>query len=110
MDSSELDAGRDTHGLKDSVRAFWEASPCGEVYAEGDDLSERFRVHAQARYALEPYIFDFARFPDGRDRDVLEIGVGMGADHAEWAKVRPRKLAGIDLTARAVDYTRARLA
>jgi ubiquinone/menaquinone biosynthesis C-methylase UbiE len=41
---------------------------------------------------------------------VLEVGVGMGADHAEWAKARPRTLTGVDLTPRAVEFTRARIA
>ena len=61
------------------------------------------------RYALESYIFDFARFADGHDQDVLEVGVGMGADHLEWAKSRPRSLTGIDLTPRAISLTQNRL-
>ncbi len=95
--------------LKASVEAFWDARSCGEVYAEGDDLRERLRAQARARYALEPYVVEFARFAEGAGRDVLEIGVGMGADHLQWARVAPRTLAGIDLTPRAVEYTRTRL-
>ena len=34
----------------------------------------------------------------------------MGADHLEWAKSGPRSLTGIDLTARAFEFTRTRLA
>jgi SAM-dependent methyltransferase len=34
----------------------------------------------------------------------------MGADHLQWAKARPHSLVGIDLTERAVDFTRQRLA
>ena len=94
----------------EGVRGYWNAAPCGDVYAAGRDACERLRAHAAARYQLEPYIPQFARFHDGRGRDVLEVGVGMGADHAEWARARPRSLAGIDLTPRAVELTRARLA
>jgi ubiquinone/menaquinone biosynthesis C-methylase UbiE len=110
MDRGAKVATADTPELKESVRAFWDAASCGEQYAEGDALRERLEAQAKARYSLEPYIFDFARFSDGRDRDVLEIGVGMGADHFEWAKSAPRTLSGIDLTPRGVEYTRARLA
>jgi ubiquinone/menaquinone biosynthesis C-methylase UbiE len=92
------------------VGDFWEEASCGEVYAEGDSERERFEAQARARYAMEPFIFSLARFEEGRDRDVLEIGVGMGADHVEWAKQRPRSLTGIDLTQRAVDHTLRRLA
>lgn len=95
--------------LKPAVAAFWEQASCGEVYATGADVLERLQAQAAARYTMEPYIFPFARFHEGAGRDVLEIGVGMGADHLEWAKARPRTLTGIDLTQRAVDYTRTRL-
>jgi ubiquinone/menaquinone biosynthesis C-methylase UbiE len=95
--------------LKADVRRFWNAGSCGEVYAAGADAEQRFRAHAKARYRLEPYLHDFARFPEGAGRDVLEIGVGMGADHVEWAKSRPRRLAGVDLTPAAVAWTSQRL-
>jgi SAM-dependent methyltransferase len=92
------------------VRDFWQARACGEAYAQGDSLRERLDAQARARYALEPYLPTFARFEDGRGRDVREIGVGMGADHLEWARMRPRSLTGVDLTPHAIEWTRARLA
>lgn len=95
--------------LTHEVREFWDRASCGEVYARGDSAREQYAAHARARYALEPYIPRFARFADGRGRDVLEVGVGMGADHAEWARSGPRSLTGVDLTPRAVEHTRARL-
>jgi len=47
---------------KADVREFWDASSCGEVYAQGLDDEQRFGKHAEARYRLEPYIRSFARF------------------------------------------------
>jgi ubiquinone/menaquinone biosynthesis C-methylase UbiE len=99
-----------TSDVKAGLRDFWDAASCGEVYAEGPTAEHQLREHAQARYRLEPYIRGFARFEDGSGRDVLEIGVGMGADHLEWAKTGPRRLAGVDLTPRAVAWTARRLA
>lgn len=96
-------------GVED-VRAFWEDGSCGEAYAQGADERERLEAQARARYELEPFIHAFARFGEARGRDVLEIGVGMGADHLEWAKAGPGSLTGIDLTERAVEHTRRRLA
>lgn len=91
---------------KEDVGKFWDAASCGEAaYAVGlDDLS-RLRAQAKARYSLEPYIFDFARFPDASGKAVLEIGVGMGADHEQWALNKPSRLCGIDLTERAIEFT-----
>lgn len=98
-----------TDARKAEVHRFWEAASCGEIYAEGGNPEEKLRQHAEARYRLEPYIRDFARFGEGSGQDVLEIGVGMGADHLEWARSGPRHLAGIDLTPRAVTWTARRL-
>lgn len=98
-----------TKNLKDSVRAFWDQASCGEVYAAGSSDLEYYESHRAARYRLEPYIFDFSGFPEGRGRDVLEIGVGMGADHVEWGKSACRSLTGVDFTPRAVDHTTRRM-
>ncbi|MCX6545092.1 MAG: class I SAM-dependent methyltransferase [Acidobacteria bacterium] len=94
---------------KHEVRDFWDAASCGELYAVGSDPRERLAQHARARYQLEPYIADFAQFESSKDQDVLEIGVGMGADHLRLAEAHPKCLVGVDLTPRAVAYTRERL-
>ncbi len=62
-----------------------------------------------ARYQLEPYLPTFARFEEAAGRDVLEIGVGMGADHLQLARNHPKSLKGLDLTERAVELTTRRL-
>lgn len=95
--------------LKERVREYWERESCGEVYAEGRSLREQLAAQARARYELEPYLPGFARFDDASGRSVLEIGVGMGADHLEFARARPARLVGIDLTERALSYTTNRL-
>jgi ubiquinone/menaquinone biosynthesis C-methylase UbiE len=95
--------------LKAEVKSFWDQTSCGEVYARGRSKRAYYESHRQARYTLEPYIAGFARFDEGLDQDILEIGVGMGADHTEWARSKPRSLAGIDLSPRAIEHTKARL-
>lgn len=95
--------------LKTQVRDFWDDKSCGEVYATGQSDVDYYSSHSSARYELEPYIRDFARFPEGHGKDVLEIGVGMGADHVEWAKSQPHTLTGIDLTPRAIEHVKSRL-
>jgi ubiquinone/menaquinone biosynthesis C-methylase UbiE len=40
---------------------------------------------------------------------VLEIGVGMGGDHQQWAPAGPRHLLGTDLSWRSIAYARERL-
>lgn len=69
---------------------------------------EGFRSQAAERYRLEPYIEEFARFEAWNAHKVLEIGLGVGADHERFAR-SGACLSGIDLTARSVAITRARL-
>ena len=69
--------------LKSEVRDFWNSDPCGTRYLESPD---DFDAHTRSRYALEPYIPDFAQFSASRGLRVLEVGVGMGADYLEWLK------------------------
>ena len=89
---------------KNDVREFWNADPCGTRYLEG---KEDFEAHARARYALEPYIFDFADFKGSRKLKVLEIGVGMGADYLEWLKAEAQAM-GIDFSAASIERARRR--
>lgn len=94
--------------LKESVRGFWNRASCGEAAYLSDDGQAAFNAQAETRYALEPYIAEFARFQDGRGKHVLEVGVGLGADHEQWARAGA-ELTGVDLTLRAIQKTRHRL-
>ena len=95
--------------LKLQVADFWDAASCGEIYARGRSDEERYEAHSRERYSLEPYLPPFARFAEAEGKDVLEVGVGMGADHVELARAKPRSLRGVDLTPRAIEHTRQRL-
>jgi ubiquinone/menaquinone biosynthesis C-methylase UbiE len=90
--------------LKEEVRDFWNADPCGSRY-----LGERadFEAHARARYQLEPYIHEFAGFAQSAGKRVLEIGVGMGADYLEWLKAGAQAT-GVDLSGTSVEQAKRR--
>lgn len=94
---------------KQAVADYWGQASCGERYSSGDTRLSRLDSQAEQRYRLEPYIREFADFSSAAGKRVLEIGVGMGADHLEFAKAHPASLRGIDLTERAVEFTRDRL-
>lgn len=92
---------------KEDVRDFWDAASCGEkLFLEGLDLTG-FKKQAVTRYELEPFIASFANFEAALGKKVLEIGVGLGADHQRFAEAGAI-LTGVDLTARAIDMTRQR--
>jgi SAM-dependent methyltransferase len=89
---------------KEEVREFWNADPCGTRYLEG---KEDFDAHARARYALEPYIADFAQFQSARGLKVLEVGVGMGADYLEWLKAGAQAT-GVDFSSASIEKAQLR--
>lgn len=94
---------------KQQVHDFWNQASCGESLYLPDTDRAGYEAQAEARYTLEPYILDFAAFSDTHGLRVLEIGVGLGADHQRFAEAGA-DLWGIDLTERAVEHTRRRLA
>lgn len=104
-----MSSENETATTLDDVKNFWDQASCGEVYAEGQDgLKQQYEAQAAARYKLEPYLAEFAQFSTAKGKDVLEIGVGMGADHQQLAQAGPKSLHGIDLTPRAIEHTKTR--
>ena len=97
-----------SHADKEAVRQFWERAACGEDLYLAGLTQDEYLKQERARYELEPYIDSFAEFGVSRGRKVLEIGVGLGADHQRFAQAGA-ELSGIDLTERAVEHTRRRL-
>jgi len=98
--------------LNDQVRGFWEAEPCGTGQEIVGGLAPRTRewfeqVEAH-RYAVEPFIHSVAQFTRHRGKKILEVGVGAGTDHLQWARAGC-DCHGVDLTQAAIDTTRARL-
>ena len=93
---------------KQQVHDFWQQASCGEALYLDGTARESYHQQAERRYELEPYIAELARFEATSGQEVLEIGVGLGADHQRFAECGAR-LTGIDLTDRAVGHTRRRL-
>jgi SAM-dependent methyltransferase len=96
------------HAEKKAVQDFWERASCGEELYLLATGRQGYLDQARQRYELEPYIEQFAGFASTSGKSVLEIGVGLGADHQRFAEAGAF-LSGIDLTERAVAHARRRL-
>ena len=96
------------HPTKRAVYDFFQEASCGERLLLPDTTAEGYRKQAEMRYRWEPQIPPFAEFESWRGKRVLEIGVGLGADHEQFAKAGAI-LYGLDLTPRAIAHTRRRL-
>lgn len=94
--------------LKERVRAFWQANPCGVKFAEAAPGTRHFYELVEAhRYTKEWHIPAAADFAGARGRKVLEIGCGLGTDGAQFAEAGA-DYTGVDLTEAAVDLARRR--
>lgn len=100
-------------GSNADVRRYWDRAACGTYdYIVGSlpELSrEWFAKVERHRYAVEPCIPACAQFETHRGKTVLEVGVGAGTDHVQWARAGA-VCYGVDLTQRAIDTTQAHLA
>jgi SAM-dependent methyltransferase len=105
QEPSETDAQ-----LKERVRAFWQAHPCGTKFSDAEmgslEFFERIEAH---RYEKEWHIPAAADFAGARGLRVLEIGCGMGTDGAQFAKAGA-DYTGVDLTEAAIELARKRFA
>ena len=93
---------------KKDVHDFWDKSSCGEELFMSTYDKDNFLFQSKKRYELEPYIADFADFKSTKNKNILEIGVGLGADHQKFIEAGANTT-GIDLTGRAIKNTETRL-
>lgn len=95
--------------LKEEVHNFWNKQSCGTQFSDKEKYSKEFFEEIELdRYTKEPEILSFADFKSGKDKKVLEVGVGAATDFLQWAK-NGAELYGIDLTPEAVAYAEHRL-
>ena len=92
--------------LKERVRAFWQAHPCGTKFADAEAGSRKFfELVTQHRYQKEWHIPAAAGFAGSKDLRVLEVGCGLGTDGAQFAQAGA-EYTGVDLTQAAIDLAK----
>jgi len=95
--------------LKEEVHNFWNKQSCGTQFSDKEKhTKEYFEEIELDRYTKEPEILTFAQFSSGKNKKVLEVGVGAATDFLQWAK-NGAELYGIDLTPEAVSHAQHRL-
>lgn len=97
------------------IQSFWHTHPCGDHIVGGlhgafaDDYERFFSAYDRWRYRQEHHIPACLDRTDWRDKTVLEIGLGQGAESEQLIR-RGARWSGLDLTAESVERVRARLA
>src|SRR5262245_58812711 len=96
--------------LKQRVREFWQAHPCGSKFSDAPIGSPEFFARVEAhRYEKEWHIPEAADFNAARGLRVLEIGCGIGTDGLRFAKAGA-VYSGVDLTEAAVELAKKNFA
>src|SRR5262245_47345402 len=92
------------------IRDFWQTHPCGAelVGAEADNLKDFFDRYDRFRYGLERHIPACLDAMKVHGQDLLEIGLGQGADSEQLVR-RGARWNGLDLTEESVRRVKTRL-
>jgi ubiquinone/menaquinone biosynthesis C-methylase UbiE len=96
--------------IKRAARDQWGHDPAGGLAAASEPLgtAESFARVEAYRYAEQPWMHETFGYEHWAGRDVLEVGVGLGTDHVQFARAGAR-MSGIDLTPLCVEMTKRRL-
>ena len=101
-----------TSELNTQVRGFWEQAPCGttaDIVGELPKHTREWFEHVEEyRYSTEPMIHSVAQFTRHHGKKILEVGVGAGSDHLQFARAGA-VCHGVDLTDARIETTRLRL-
>src|ERR1700733_11762236 len=97
-----------------TVQAFWQAHPCGDAQVGGlrdgfeGDYEQFFTDYDGFRYRTERHLPACLDGLDVAGKQVLEIGLGEGAD-AEQLIRRGARWSGVDLTSESIERLQTRL-
>ena len=92
----------------ENIRDYWDARPCNIRHSKKEVGSlEYFQEVTERRYRAEPHIPRWAEFDKWAGKRVLEIGVGIGTDGAEFAR-HGAIYTGFDLSSKSCEIAQQR--
>ena len=95
--------------LNSISKKYWNKQPCNIKHSKKKFLSkEYFNEISKKRYFVESHIKNFANFKSYRNKNVLEIGFGIGTDAIEFLKSGANYF-GIELSDKSFDITKKRI-
>jgi ubiquinone/menaquinone biosynthesis C-methylase UbiE len=96
------------------IREFWNSQPCGTNIVPPSDLRDDVEFlrylarYDQFRYQREGHILSMLERFDFKDKSVLEIGLGQGADSERLIR-KGAHWSGVDLTSASIEIVSRRL-
>lgn len=100
----------DNEQLKEQVRAYWNAHPCGTQFTHLVPGSKEFYEEVERyRYQSQPFMRETMEFDRHWGKKLLEIGCGLGTDLLQFAR-SGAEVSGIDLTPASIELVKQRFA
>ena len=92
--------------LLQQVHGFWNTEACDTgVVKDASDTAEFYQKFREQRYRTQWHIPLLVPFSEAKNKEVLEIGIGNGADGVMFA-LNGGNYTGVDLTEAALEATR----
>src|SRR5437868_12392905 len=108
MESLESAASLSRNAHIGMVQAYWDRRPCNIRHSSAPVGTREYFEEVEARkYFVEPHIPGFAQFEHWRDKDVLEIGCGVGTDSISFVRNGAR-LDIVELSSESLALTKKR--
>jgi len=91
-----------------SVKKYWDDRPCNIRHSSSEFGTKQYFDEVEAkRYFVESHNPEFAEFARWKDKDVLEIGCGIGTDTINFARAGARVTA-IDVSKKSINIAKKR--
>jgi SAM-dependent methyltransferase len=91
------------------IRQFWNAKPCNVEHSKKIFLSrEYFNEVEKKKYFVESHILKFADFKKYKNKNVLELGCGIGTDAIKFIK-HGAKYFGVDCSEKSLEIAKKRV-
>ncbi len=91
----------------EKIKDYWEDTLCGAHFVKDEKLTKAFfENYTTYRYQKEHHLLNIVDWKSAKGKDVLEIGLGIGADSVRWGR-HAKTYTGIDLTHEAAKTTNA---
>lgn len=97
------------NNLKNKIRSYWNKRPCNINHSKSKFLTKKyFNEVSKKRYFVESHIPKFAEFKKYKNKNVLEIGCGIGTDAFEFIK-KGANYYGVELSERSLNVAKKRV-
>jgi 2-polyprenyl-3-methyl-5-hydroxy-6-metoxy-1,4-benzoquinol methylase len=94
--------------MSDTVKEFWDRRPCNIRHSDKEiGTKEYFDEVTKRKYFVESHIKPFANFEACKDKDVLEVGCGIGTAAQSFIEHGAR-YTGIDVSPYSIELAKKR--